>query len=151
MICLALLGLPAAAHARGGASSVGNYPGHRAGNVHGSGWPGSGGGHGSRKPAHPSTVPITARLFPWVAPPFAVSGGQFMQCSGQDIAPGARPERVRRACGEPARTRQSVRQTPSGALVVEVWSYARPHRVTRNLRFENGVLSSIDTVHQPSR
>ena len=83
--------------------------------------------------------------------PFVVTGGQFMQCAGQDIAPGADPDTVKRACGAPDAVRQFVQTTPAGKQIVEVWSYGRPNRITRNLRFENGVLSSIDTVHQAIR
>ncbi|HET7541221.1 MAG TPA: DUF2845 domain-containing protein, partial [Polyangiaceae bacterium] len=147
---LALTCLPVSALARGGGGGHCAHGAHHAG-VHGSGWPGSGGPHSAKKPSHPSTVPLSARPFPWVPAPFAPGARQFMQCSGQDIAAGESPERVRRACGEPAATSTSVRQTPNGKQLVEIWSYARPNRVTRNLRFENGVLSSIDTRHQPNR
>ena len=69
-----------------------------------------------------------------------------MQCSGQDIAAGADQGLVLRACGQPAATRQVVYVTHAGEQVVDVWSYQRPNAVTRTLRFENGVLTSIDTV-----
>jgi|SRR6185369_4837724 len=139
IVTLAALLVPAYAFARGG-HGHGGHCGHSR-----FGRPAI--GHN----AHAKPLPPVGRPFPWLPAPFVVRGGQFMQCAGQTIAAGESPQGVRRACGEPTLTRQSVRAGPTGTQTIEVWSYARPNGITRNLRFENGKVSSIDTVHEVRR
>jgi len=147
IVTLAALLVPASALARGGHGHAGHcghgHAGHAGFGRHGSV------GNGSRNANYPWLA--VGRPFPWLPAPFVVTGGQFMQCSGETIAPGASPQTVRRACGEPTLMQRSQRSTPTGKQIVEVWSYARPNQITRNLRFESGVVASIDTVHRPNR
>lgn|GEM_PF-2388372 len=155
----ALLFVPASAFARGGHGHGGHGHGGHGHGGHAHGHCGSfvhhavgghGGGHGSASPYRGPWV-LVGRPFPWSPAPFAVTGGQFMQCSGQTIAPGADPQTVRRACGEPTLTQTSTQATPTGSQPVEIWSYSRPNQIIRKLRFENGVVSSIDTEHRANR
>ena len=154
IVTLAALLVPAGAFARGGHGGHGHGHGHGHGGHcrsfphHGVGGHGAG-GHGSASPYRSPWVPV-GRPFPWLPAPFTVTGGQFMQCSGQTIAPGADPQTVRRACGEPTLTQKSARATPTGSQPVEVWSYSRPNQIIREL-FENGVVSSIGTIHRVNR
>jgi hypothetical protein len=85
-------------------------------------------------------------VYLWVPPPVVGNGGEFMTCSGQPIGAGAVRDTVLGACGPPTTTRQAVYATRNGEQVVDVWSYERPNAGAHTLRFENGVLTSIDSV-----
>jgi hypothetical protein len=97
------------------------------------------------------------RIYLWNPPPAPLSNAvplalsEFIQCSGVDISPGAPQGFVLDACGAPSATRQVIYATQRGEQVIDVWSYARPNAVTRTLRFEGGILTSIDTVGAMNR
>jgi len=74
-----------------------------------------------------------------------------MQCAGGEVSDGAPQDFVLSACGAPASTRQVVYTTSTGPRVIEVWSYERLNATTRTVRFEGGVVTSIDTVHALNR
>lgn len=74
-----------------------------------------------------------------------------MQCAGGDVTEGAPQEYVLGACGAPVSTRQVVYMTSAGPRVIDVWTFERGHALTRTLRFENGVVTSVDTMHTLSR
>jgi hypothetical protein len=75
-----------------------------------------------------------------------IDGSQGMQCSGRYVVPGDSQDSVFQACGAPTATRQVVYATRDAEQVVVVWTYESANTVTRTLRFENGVLTSIGLV-----
>jgi hypothetical protein len=112
----------------GGPRGGGTRDGHGSGNSNGNGSYGRG------------------RIYQWVPPPIVSDGSQGMQCGGIYVVPGDSQDNVFRACGEPSAVRQAVYATRDAERVVEVWTYERVNTTKRTLRFENGVLTSIDSV-----
>jgi hypothetical protein len=150
---------PAPAFARGGGHGGGGHGSGGHGGSHagagrgGGGGPRGGGtrdGHGSgssrRGSVDGSRLYGGGRIYPWVPPPIVLDGSRGLQCSGVYVATGDHQDDVFRACGEPTSTRRVVYATRDAEVVVEVWSYERPNTARRTLRFENGVLTSIDVV-----
>ncbi len=69
-----------------------------------------------------------------------------MQCAGRYVTPGDSQDSVFIACGAPSATRQVVYTMHDSEQVIDVWTYESANTVTRTLRFENGVLTSVGTV-----
>jgi hypothetical protein len=152
---------PMPALARGGGHGGGGHGGGHGGGGHGGGHatgahgagshatgPRGGGtrdGHGSGT-SRRSNTEDHGRIYLWVPPPFVADGSQGMQCGGFYVVPGASRDYVFQACGEPSAVRQVAYATHDGERVVEVWSYERANVAKHTLRFENGILSSIDSV-----
>jgi hypothetical protein len=91
------------------------------------------------------------RIYPWVPSPWlppagVVDASQGMQCAGRYVVPGDSQDSVFNACGPPSATRQVVYALRDSERVVDVWTYEGANTVTRTLRFENGMLTSIGTV-----
>jgi Protein of unknown function (DUF2845) len=136
----------------GGGHAGGGHGGH-AGGSHGAngragGGPRGGGtrdGHGSGS-SHGSGGYGRGRIYLWVPPPIVSDGSQGMQCGGIYVVPGDSQDNVFRACGEPSAVRQAVYTTRDAERVVQVWTYERVNTTKRTLRFEDGMLTSIDSV-----
>jgi hypothetical protein len=55
-------------------------------------------------------------------------------------------DNVFNSCGPPTATRQVVYALRESERVVDVWTYESANTVTRTLRFENGMLTSVGSV-----
>lgn len=114
--------------------------------------PHAGGGGGRAYPHYSPRVTNVGggQVYLWVPPPLPPSA-EVMQCAGGDVSAGAPQDFVLASCGAPASTRQVVYMTSAGPRVIDVWTFERANVTTRTLRFENGIVTSIDTVRVLSR
>ncbi|HUA23510.1 MAG TPA: DUF2845 domain-containing protein [Steroidobacteraceae bacterium] len=77
--------------------------------------------------------------------------GDTMRCGNKLVSVGDSMAAVQALCGAPAAVQHGAKATASGSteVPVETWTYNRgPNQLLVNIRFVNGQVVAITTLHQ---